>query len=104
MGKDGHTLSLFPHSGILNELHNWVNSVFAEDQKMYRLTLMPSLVNKASSIIFLVTGIEKSQVLQKVLEGLFEPFNYPSQLIKPLNNDLHWFLDENAALELRQKN
>jgi 6-phosphogluconolactonase len=104
MGKDGHTLSLFPHSAILNEQHNWVNSVSVDDQKMYRITLMPSVVNKAAAIIFLVTGNEKSQALHKVLEGPFEPFNYPSQLIKPLNDELHWFVDENAAAELRQKN
>jgi 6-phosphogluconolactonase len=104
MGKDGHTLSLFPHSAILNEQHNWVNSVFAEDQKMFRITLMPAVVNKASSIIFLVTGNEKSQALQKVLEGPFEPFDYPSQLIKPLSTELRWFVDNNAASALRQKN
>src|SRR5205085_7571354 len=53
MGSDGHTLSLFPGSAVLNEQHNWVNPVFVEDQKMYRLTLMPAIVNKASTIIFL---------------------------------------------------
>ncbi len=103
MGKDGHTLSLFSGSSILNE-ENWVNAVFVEDKKMYRITLMPSIVNKASSIIFLVTGKEKSKTLRNVLESPPDPVNYPAQLIQPANKELHWFLDDNAASELRQKN
>ena len=104
MGKDAHTLSLFPGSVILHEDHNWVNDVFAEDQKMYRITLMPSIVNKASAVIFLVTGIEKSNALRNVLEGPFEPFKYPAQLIQPANNELYWFLDNDSSSGLRQKN
>ncbi|MEP6594662.1 MAG: 6-phosphogluconolactonase [Ginsengibacter sp.] len=104
VGKDGHTLSLFPGSSILNEQNNWVNAVFAEDQKMYRITLMPSVVNRASSVIFLVTGIEKSKTLRNVLAGPPAPVNYPAQLIQPANKELHWFLDDEAASELRQKN
>ena len=98
MGKDGHTLSLFPSSPLLPGQQHWVNSVYVEDQKMYRITLMPSIVNKACSIIFLVTGIEKAKVLKAVLHG--SPGQYPAQLIQPVNGQLHWFLDEEAAGEL----
>ncbi len=98
MGKDGHTLSLFPSSPLLNEQQHWVNAVYAEDQKMYRITLMPTLVNKSSSIVFLVTGNEKSKVLKAVLQGT--PDQYPAQLIQPVNGNLHWFLDDKAAAEL----
>src|ERR1700690_4193828 len=46
MGDDGHTLSLFPNSGIINgENENWVNAVYNEAQQMYRITLMPKIVN-----------------------------------------------------------
>ena len=103
MGNDGHTLSLFPGSAILNEQHNWVKSVFVEDQKMHRITLMPSIVNNASAVIFLVIGKEKSSALRNVLEGPFEPFQYPAQLIQPVNGQLHWFLDEDAAGEIEKK-
>lgn len=98
MGKDGHTLSLFPLSPLLNEQQHWVNSVYVEDQKMYRITLMPSLVNKSKLIVYLVTGNEKSAVLKAVLQGA--PGKYPVQLIQPVNGDLHWFLDKEAAGEL----
>jgi 6-phosphogluconolactonase len=103
MGKDGHTLSLFPASTILQEEKHWVNAVYVEDQKMYRITLMPSIVNRASAIIFLITGIEKSTTLRSVLEDTFQPEHFPSQLIKPLSGELHWFLDDSAASKLKQK-
>jgi 6-phosphogluconolactonase len=99
MGNDGHTLSLFPGSIILNEQRNWVNAVFVEEQKMYRLTLMPSIVNSASSIIFLVTGREKAKALKAVLQNFSG--QYPAQLIHPLNGELHWFIDEDAASKLK---
>jgi 6-phosphogluconolactonase len=99
MGKDGHTLSLFPSSYILHEPQHWVNAVYLEDQKMHRITLMPSLVNKAASVVFLVTGSEKSMTINAVLHG--PPKKYPAQLIQPGNGNLHWFLDEDAAREFK---
>lgn len=102
MGKDAHTLSLFPGSAII-EKENWVNAVYADDQNMYRITLMPSIVNKASAIIFLVTGADKATALCNVLETPFEPTKYPAQLIKPSNGELHWFTDEDAVSEIKRK-
>ena len=103
MGKDGHTLSLFPGSSLLTEQKNCVNAVYVEGQKMYRITLMPSIVNRAASIIFLVTGAEKSKTLWNILEGPYDPVNLPAQVIQPANGELHWFLDNDAASELSQR-
>ncbi len=99
MGKDGHTLSLFPGFEVTSEQQNWVNAVYLDDKKMHRITLMPSIVNKSSKVAFLVTGNEKAETLQQVLKGPFEPVKYPAQLISPSNGELHWFVDENAATE-----
>ncbi len=100
MGKDGHTLSLFPASLILQEQKHWVNSVFVEGQNMYRITLMPSIVNKASKVIFLVTGTDKAKTLKSVLHDPLQTDHYPAQLINPLNGELHWFIDEEASQDL----
>ena len=100
MGADGHALSLFPGSPILNDQHDWVVGVYAEDQKMYRITLMPAIVNRASVIAFMVAGSDKSKTLHEVLKGKYLPEKYPSQLIHPLNKQLHWFIDEAAAGDL----
>jgi 6-phosphogluconolactonase len=103
MGDDGHTLSLFPDSPIIEEPINWVNSVFSKKQSMYRITLMPSLVNRAAKIAFMVEGENKANVLKEVLEGEYNPIKLPAQIIKPANGELHWFIDEAAAKELTSK-
>lgn len=102
MGDDGHTLSLFPHSLILQEQSKWVKAVYNEQQEMYRITLMPNVVNKSRQIAFMVDGEKKASTLQKVIEGPNEPSEFPSQLISPGNGALHWFLDKDAAKYLKQ--
>ncbi len=101
MGDDGHTLSLFPHSPLIEEHENWVNSVYNLEQKMYRISMMPIIVNRASNIVFMVDGSKKSKVLQEVLEGKYIPSKLPAQIIKPVNGELYWFLDEAAAKDLQ---
>jgi 6-phosphogluconolactonase len=100
MGDDGHTLSLFPGSAIIEDNYHWVNSVYNEQQEMYRITLMPVLVNKARKIAFMVDGEKKAGVLEKVLEGDYQPSQFPAQLIAPDTGELHWFLDKAAAKNL----
>lgn len=100
MGDDGHTLSLFPGSPIIEEHVNWVNSVYNPEQEMYRITLMPVLVNRATSIAFMVEGAKKAEVLKEVVEGEYKPTKLPVQIIKPTGGQLHWFLDEAAAKDL----
>jgi 6-phosphogluconolactonase len=101
MGDDGHTLSLFPGSALIDENLHWVNSVYNEKQEMYRITLMPLIVNKSVNIAFMVDGPKKAKVLQQVLEGAYVPEKLPSQLIQPIAGELHWFLDEDAAKNLK---
>ncbi len=103
MGDDGHTLSLFPGSSIIKDQIHWVNSVYNEKQEMYRITLMPLIVNKASNIAFMVDGSPKAKVLKQVLEGDYLPEKFPAQIIKPANGKLHWFLDKEAAEELENR-
>ncbi len=102
VGDDGHTLSLFPGSLVVDEKQHWVNAVYNEKQKMYRITLMPSIVNKASHIVFMVTGENKSEILYRIIEGQYEPNVLPAQLIRPENGELHWFLDKVAAEKLNK--
>jgi len=100
MGDDGHTLSLFPGSPIIKEHTHWVNAVYNEKQQMYRITLMPLIVNKSSQIVFMVTGDKKAAVLKEVLEGERDYEKLPAQSIVPVEGKLHWFLDKAAANDL----
>lgn len=97
MGDDGHTLSLFPGSRVIEERDAWVVSPYVEDQQMYRITLTAPVVNKSSAVAFMVTGEKKSETLREVMKGQYRPEVYPSQVIKPENGNLHWFVDEKAA-------
>jgi 6-phosphogluconolactonase len=103
MGDDGHTLSLFPKSVLFDEENeNWVNAVYNDAQNMYRITLMPVIVNRASNIVFMIEGSKKSTVLKKVIEGKYSPSELPAQIIKPVAGELHWFIDEDAAKGLAE--
>jgi 6-phosphogluconolactonase len=101
MGNDGHTLSLFPDTPFIHEKVKWTGSFYLDEQKMYRITLTPGIVNKASRIAFLVTGADKAVVLNQVMYGEHNADEYPSQIIQPYNGELYWFTDEAAAKELQ---
>ncbi len=99
MGDDGHTLSLFPGTAVVNERVKWVSEVLLDTSGNYRITLTAPVVNMAEKIIFLITGQGKAQMLQKVLQG---PANqFPSQLIQPASQNLLWFIDDAAAMNLQ---
>lgn len=101
MGDDGHTLSLFPGSKIIDDGLCWVKADNKEQKGMKRITLMPSVINRSAAVVFLVTGKNKSNVLQEVIENSAEQ-KFPAQLIKPANGELHWFLDEEASAYLKK--
>jgi 6-phosphogluconolactonase len=100
IGNDGHTLSIFPGSPLLEgQEQNWVNAVYNGEQQMYRITLTPVIVNRASHVAFMVQGSNKAKILKEVIEE--EPIPaFPAQLIKPKNGELHWFLDKESAKNL----
>lgn len=100
MGTDGHTLSVFPDSPLLEDTTTWVRSVLNEKENLQRITLMPSLVNRSVNMAFMVSGEDKADMLHKVMRGAHEPKKYPSQLIKKKMGELQWFVDEGAASRL----
>jgi 6-phosphogluconolactonase len=103
MGDDGHTASLFPGEAVLGEKDKWVDAYFLAPQDMYRITLTAPLINKAKKIAFVLYGEKKIHALHEVLEGAYNPEKYPSQLIKPVNGELEFLVDEVAASGLTKK-
>jgi 6-phosphogluconolactonase len=100
MGDDGHTASLFPGTGALNEAHRWVVPNYVEALKAWRVTLTPRVLNAARLIVFLVTGSRKSERLSQVLHGERDPQAMPAQLVEPRNGKLLWIVDQAAAAKL----
>jgi 6-phosphogluconolactonase len=97
MGDDGHTLSIFPGCESLNQIENWVVEVDTPSNPLYRVSLVPHVVNRSACIAFLVTGPAKAPILNKILHNTAAPHSYPAQLIQPSNGELHWFIDEAAV-------
>ena len=101
MGDDAHTLSLFPgKTDVIHETEKWCTSLWLEEQDMYRVTLTHPVANKAATVAFLASGNKKAHALHEVLQGSYDPDVYPSQIIKPMPGELHFFVDEAAATEL----
>jgi 6-phosphogluconolactonase len=60
------------------------------------------LINQARNIGFLVFGKNKAQAVHQVVEGVHDTDTFPAQLISPLNGELKWFLDREAASKLER--
>ncbi len=97
LGQDGHTASLFPYSSVLEEKQRWVAEVLVAEPKISRVTLTPVVINAARTVIFLVFGGDKAQILKSVLEGPFDTRRLPAQGIQPTSGRLVWLVDREAA-------
>ncbi|GCE27757.1 6-phosphogluconolactonase [Dictyobacter alpinus] len=103
MGPEGHTASLFPHQASLKEFERLIIPVTVPKPPPARLTFTPALLNAANHILFLVTGAEKDEAVQAVLEGPDQPEEYPAQIVRPTNGEVTWMLDTAAAGKLRKQ-
>jgi 6-phosphogluconolactonase len=102
LGDNSHTLSLFPgYNDIIFEQTDWVKAFRLHEQNMHRVTLTAPVVNKAGRVAFLVNGNDKTEALQQVMMGKFDPLRHAAQIIRPLNGELYWFVDKSAASGLQ---
>jgi 6-phosphogluconolactonase len=101
MGDDGHTASLFPHTGALHEMGRLaVANHVPQKKQSWRVTLTWPVINAARDVFFLIDGAAKAEPLGRVLQGPYDPETLPSQLIQPQNGRLLFLLDKAAAAHL----
>ncbi len=100
LGENGHIASLFPHTAVLNEQEKWVSEVYIDELEMDRITFTAPFINQASQVVFLVSGADKAQVLENVLEGPYKPSDLPAQLIRPAGAKPIWLVDKAASHKL----
>ena len=100
LGSNGHIASLFPHTPVLQEQEKWVSEVYVKELEMDRITFTAPFINQASQVMFLVSGADKAQVLENVLEGPYKPHDLPAQLIRPAGKKPIWLVDKAASHKL----
>ena len=93
LGENGHTASLFPDTPVLQERTAWVGSCTPHDAPHQRLTLTYPAIASSGTVLFLVAGASKREVLAKVRAG--DPALPASQVSS--EGELIWGLDEAAA-------
>lgn len=99
MGADGHTASLFPGTPALNETTRFVAANYVPKLAADRLTLTVPVLNEARQVMFLVSGRNKADALQRVLQNS-QP-DLPAAAISPKNGNVFWIVDEEAASGLQ---
>jgi 6-phosphogluconolactonase len=97
LGEEGHTASLFPHSPALKETERLVVAPWVEKLNAYRITMTLPVLNHGKSILFLVTGESKAEILRTVMTTAPNPDLYPAQAISSTSGAVSWFVDEAAA-------
>ena len=100
IGTEGHTASLFPGSPLLHEQNRWVGAAWVDKLSTDRISMTLPLLNNGRSVIFLVSGVEKANILRVVLTGNKDPDTYPAQAIAPTHGELLWLIDKDAAGDL----
>ncbi len=98
LGDDGHTASLFPGTKALSEKNDIVKANWIDSKKVWRITFTYPLINHAKNVFMLTTGPDKAEMVSRIL-GKNEK-SLPASLINPHHGELHWFLDNSAALKL----
>lgn len=96
MGDDGHTASLFPGEAVLDEKEKWVAAYYLKSQEMFRITLTEPVINKSDNILIITFGPSKKHALNEVLNGEYNPKQYPLQLIEK-KDSVQIFTDKEAG-------
>jgi 6-phosphogluconolactonase len=96
LGADGHTASLFPGDPALEEERRWTRAVrvTSASPPVPRITLTLPVINRARTVLFLVSGTGKKGIVDEIL---FEPEKasgrYPAARVRP-SGRLLWLIDE----------
>ncbi len=92
IGTDGHTASIFNHINIDN---NKLIEI-TEGDKYKRITFTYKILNNADSIIFLVSGKNKANIMKKVNS---DKYKLPANMINN-NGNIYYLLDTEAAINI----
>ncbi len=97
LGEDGHTASIFPHQiNLWNAVAPCVVATHPQTGQK-RISITGNLINAARRVSFIVTGENKSQIVNEIVmkEGCY--MEYPAFYVAPASGNLEWFFDQDAT-------
>ena len=98
MGGDGHTVSLFPFTDVLDETERLVVSHFIPVLGRERMTFTFPLINAAHNVLLLVTGEDKAEAVAALLgDDEKARSRLPVSRVHPTDGTLAMALDSAAA-------
>ncbi|TDQ29451.1 6-phosphogluconolactonase [Zeaxanthinibacter enoshimensis] len=97
MGDDGHTASVFPHQMELWDAEEPCVVADHPETGQNRVSLSGKIINNAAIVAFLVTGANKAEKVEEILEKKGNYKAYPANRVQPVDGELFWFLDKAAA-------
>jgi 6-phosphogluconolactonase len=95
IGEDGHTASIFPDQRHLLNSNKICDVAVHPLNGQKRITLTGKVINNSRIVIFLLTDRSKSDILRKVYQE--NKKIYPAEFINPVNGELNYLVDEEAA-------
>ncbi len=95
MGSDGHTASLIPGDSVCEVTDRDIAMTSQPYQGRMRMTMTYPLINRAKEVLWLVTGEEKAEMLQRLLQQ--DP-SIPAGKVNPANATI--LADQAAAKNL----
>ncbi|MBX7136717.1 MAG: 6-phosphogluconolactonase [Oligoflexia bacterium] len=101
MGEDGHTASVFPHSGLCAVKGELCRAVKHPSDGSERVTMLPEFLFAANRVLFIVSGSNKSDTLRRVLRDEGAEEDLPARCFKRANERVTWFVDSAAAQGLQ---
>lgn len=101
VGADGHTASLFPGSGALEEGEAWAVGTAGGDPAVDRITLTLPALNGSALVLFLADGARKAQVVRDLLAawgtGAGRGPRFPASLVRPRRGRVVLLVSAEAA-------
>lgn len=99
MGNDGHTASIFPSNRDDIQSDEVALVAVKPENAQLRITLSLKTINNSENVSFLISGLDKAEVLKEVIEN--KNSIYPSSFIE--NKNLKFFVDKFASKFLKSK-
>ncbi len=99
VGEDGHVASIFPADIKLFDSTSLTAQTRFPKTNQHRLTITGKIINNAKKVFVFATGINKANIVDIIINKKEGWEKLPASYVNPVNGELFWVLDKNAAGE-----